>query len=206
MSLINGTSTSAFLYCPPTSAPLYTTVYETVLLAACETSSWQATYTVSEVCTGAQSDYVTPTIPPGFVVTTVNCNNEDVEITCPGAQPTGMGMPTVSIEGNGVTATIVATPPPAPPAAAPAMGGAAASPAAVMGGAAASAAPAMPTATLQTVVPAANQIGGSVGGSISNGSAPAQPTMPVMAGASSTKRSLLAGAGLAVLALPVFLL
>ncbi|KAI1498476.1 hypothetical protein F5X99DRAFT_393293 [Biscogniauxia marginata] len=119
MSLINGTSTSAFLYC--TSAPatqtFYTTVYETVLPAACETSQWMATYTITETCAGNPADYVTAVVPPGFVVTTVSCpacNPNEIEITCPGAQPTGMGMQTVAIGGNGVTATITASPTAAP--------------------------------------------------------------------------------------------
>ncbi|KAI1630643.1 hypothetical protein F4809DRAFT_256556 [Biscogniauxia mediterranea] len=115
MSLINGTSTSAFLYCtsPPATQTFYTTIYETVLPAACETSQWMATYTITETCAGNPADYVTAVVPPGFVVTTVSCpscNPNEIEITCPGAQPTGMGKPTVAIGGNGVTATITATP------------------------------------------------------------------------------------------------
>ncbi|KAI1092352.1 hypothetical protein F5B19DRAFT_213466 [Rostrohypoxylon terebratum] len=98
----------------PVKEPHYTTVYETVLPAACETSQWLATYTITETCAGKPTDYVTPTIPPGFVVTTVACHackpTTEIEITCPGAQPTGTWVPTVSITGNGVTATITAYP------------------------------------------------------------------------------------------------
>ncbi|KAI1139064.1 hypothetical protein F5Y05DRAFT_412928 [Hypoxylon sp. FL0543] len=98
----------------PVTQTHYTTVYETVLPAACETSSWLATYTVTETCTGNPADYVTPIIPPGFVVTKVACHackpTTEIEITCPGAQPTGAGYPTVSITGNGVTATVTAYP------------------------------------------------------------------------------------------------
>ncbi|KAI5923861.1 hypothetical protein F4810DRAFT_197706 [Camillea tinctor] len=127
MSLVNGTSTSAFLYCtaPPATQSFYTTIYETVLPAACETSSWMATYTITETCAGSPVDYVTAVVPPGFVVTTVSCpscNPNEIEITCPGAQPTGMGMQTVAIIGNGVTATITAAPAPATPVGAPGMG------------------------------------------------------------------------------------
>lgn len=104
---------------PTTLSPVtqthYTTVYETVMPAACETSSWMATYTVTETCTGKPADYVTPTMPPGFVVTTVSCPSckpTEIEITCPGAYPTGpeMPAPTYSIAGNGVTATVTVYP------------------------------------------------------------------------------------------------
>ncbi|KAI1214512.1 uncharacterized protein F4807DRAFT_354 [Annulohypoxylon truncatum] len=98
----------------PVKEPQYTTVYETILPAACETSQWLATYTITETCMGKPTDYVTPTMPPGFVVTTVACHackpTTEIEITCPGAQPTGTWVPTVSINGNGVTATITAYP------------------------------------------------------------------------------------------------
>ncbi|KAI1391265.1 uncharacterized protein F4822DRAFT_180044 [Hypoxylon trugodes] len=97
----------------PVTHSMYTTVYETVLPAACETSQWMATYTITETCSGKPADYVTPTIPPGFVVTTVACHAcepHEIEITCPGALPTGVGRPSFSITGNGVTATITAAP------------------------------------------------------------------------------------------------
>ncbi|KAL7625621.1 hypothetical protein AAE478_004841 [Parahypoxylon ruwenzoriense] len=115
MTFINGTSTAKFLSCtfPPATPTLYTTVYKTVLPAACETSQWLATYTVTETCAGNKADYVIPVIPPGFVVTTVACpacKPTKIEITCPGAQPTGTGLPTVTIQGNGVTAAITASP------------------------------------------------------------------------------------------------
>ncbi|KAI8959534.1 hypothetical protein F5Y11DRAFT_332647 [Daldinia sp. FL1419] len=129
MPYFNVTNTAKFLSCTSsalapvlhhvtktTPAPVvqtqYTTVYETVLPAACETGQWMATYTVTETCTGTPSEYTPKVIPPGFVVTTVSCPicqpATTVEITCPGVQPTGY--PTVGITGNGVTATITATP------------------------------------------------------------------------------------------------
>jgi hypothetical protein len=117
MSFINGTSTSAFLICTPTAAPVFTTVYETILEAACPTSQWMATYTITETCTGSPAEYTQPAIPAGFVVTTVTCDSckptSEIVITCPGAQPTGV-LPTVYIEGNGVTATVAPTPAGAP--------------------------------------------------------------------------------------------
>lgn len=116
MHFANNTAVSAFAaYYPTVTQSFYTTVYETVLLAACETGAWMATYTVTETCRGNKTNYVTPTMPPGFVVTTVSCHScrqHEIEITCPGAQPTGMGMPTVQIGGNGVTATITVSPTP----------------------------------------------------------------------------------------------
>ncbi|KAI1823145.1 hypothetical protein F4861DRAFT_343538 [Xylaria intraflava] len=116
MFFANETSAPSVLMYWPTAAA-YTTVYETVLPAACETSSWLATYTITETCAGNPANHVTPTIPPGFVVTTVTCGScakTEIEITCPGTHPTGIGMPTVHIEGNGVTATAIAWPHPAP--------------------------------------------------------------------------------------------
>ncbi|KAK6952187.1 hypothetical protein Daesc_006720 [Daldinia eschscholtzii] len=129
MPYLNATNTAKFLSCTSTAltpvltpvtrttlSPVtqthYTTVYETVMPAACETGQWMATYTVTETCTGKPSDYVPSVIPPGFVVTTVSCPvchpATAIEITCPGVQPTGY--PRVGITGNGVTATITATP------------------------------------------------------------------------------------------------
>ena len=122
MSFNNGTSTSLFLSCSATGAAAtathFTTVYETVLQAACPTGQWMATYTIEEVCEGPKSLWTPPAIPPGFVVTTVDCPvcpETAVEITCPGAQPTGDNIPPPSyiINGNGVTADITATPAPA---------------------------------------------------------------------------------------------
>lgn len=74
-----------------------------------------ATYTITETVTGKKEEYKTHDKPPGFVVTTVSCpacKPTEIEITCPGAQPTASGepKPTVHITGNGVTATITAYP------------------------------------------------------------------------------------------------
>jgi hypothetical protein len=203
MSLLNVTS-SAFLYCPPVTQTFFTTVYETQLLAACETGSSLVTYTVTETCPGNPADYVTPTIPPGFVVTTVSCGvcaEKEIEITCPGAQPTGMGMTTVQIGGNGITATIVASPAPVP-----GLGGSPAASAAPTGGASGG-------ATSGGAIPPVEEgdmgsTGGSTGGVASNGTnmTPAgTPGVAVTAGAVSLKRSLAVGAGLAFLACPFLL-
>ncbi|KAK8067146.1 hypothetical protein PG997_013893 [Apiospora hydei] len=135
MSFANGTSTSVFLSCttPPPAGGIatvtgtqtvFTTVYSTVLQAACPTSQWMATYTITETCTGNQAAYTPAAIPPGFVVTTVKCDackpTSDVVITCPGLQPTlpPGALPTVTVQGNGVTASVTAS-----PVGAPGMGG-----------------------------------------------------------------------------------
>ncbi|KAI1115782.1 hypothetical protein F5Y14DRAFT_103927 [Nemania sp. NC0429] len=191
------TSTSAFLYCPPVAQTLYTTVYETVLPAACETSQWMATYTVTQTCTGKKSDFVTPTMPPGFVVTTVSCAvcaESEIEITCPGAYPTGMGKQTVEIGGNGITATITASPTPAKSRMYPV---------------------ATPTKTVTVSVHGggSGSGSGSQGGMVNNGttsygttSYPPPPPVAVSGAAVSWKRSLVLGAGLTFVAGHFFLL
>ena len=161
MSFNNGTSTSLFVSCPATcaaaTATQFTTGYETVLQAECPTGQWMATYTIEEVCDGPQSLWTPPAIPPGFVVTTVDCPvcpEKSVEITCPGAQPTGEGIPPppYTINGNGVTADIVATPVPA----APAQGG-----------------PAPAATTLATAIAGGAPAGGAPAGGAPAGGAPA---------------------------------
>ncbi|ETS79907.1 hypothetical protein PFICI_07436 [Pestalotiopsis fici W106-1] len=115
-TIINGTATSAFWSCVPTTSTaiqtVWTTTYVTELVAACPTSMWTATYTIEETCTGNPANYLPPPIPAGFVVTTVTCDScgpsSEIVITCPGAQPTGVP-PTVVIQGNGVTADITPT-------------------------------------------------------------------------------------------------
>ncbi|KAH8157374.1 hypothetical protein CIB48_g10873 [Xylaria polymorpha] len=204
LPLANITSTSAFLYCPPVTQAQFTTVYETVLPAACETSWWMATYTVTETCVGDKTDYATPTIPPGFVVTTVSCqvcDESEVIITCPAAHPTGMGKPTVHVTGNGVTATIVPTPAPAP-----ANGGV-------------PAAPAAPTGFVVNWSGSGGGSGhdhdhdhghgsgaGSGSGGVSNNGTIGNPPITLTGAAASVRRSLMVGAGLAFLAGPFFLL
>ncbi|KAI1192060.1 hypothetical protein F5B17DRAFT_128504 [Nemania serpens] len=194
MQFANVTSTSAFLYCPPITQTLYTTVYETVLPAACETSQWMATYTVTETCAGHKSDYVTPTIPPGFVVTTVSCAvcaESEIEITCPGAYPTGMGKQTVEIGGNGVTATITASPTPAK-----------------------SRTHALTTPTKVVTQPVNGGMGGGIGsgsgsgnpGSMANNGTMSHPPVAVSGAAVTWKRSLVLGAGLTFVAGHFFLL
>lgn len=119
MHFANGTATSVFLYCsstlaPPVAMPTYTTTYQTVLPAACETSSWLATYTITETCTGNPAAHPTAAAgpPPGFVVTTVKCPvcaEPEMTVTCPGVQPSGV-MPTVTVVAtNGITATETVT-------------------------------------------------------------------------------------------------
>ncbi|KAI1165267.1 hypothetical protein F5B18DRAFT_209092 [Nemania serpens] len=189
MHFANVTSTSAFLYCPPVTQTLYTTVYETVLPAACETSQWLATYTVTETCSGKKSDYVTPTMPPGFVVTTVSCAvcaESEIEITCPGAYLTGMGKQTVEIGGNGVTATVTASPTPAK-----------------------SRFHAVATPTKGATPPANEGMGsgsGSGGKGGANNDTTSRPPVAVSGAAVTWKRSLVLGAGLTFVAGHFFLL
>lgn len=114
------TSTSTFNYCTPTASTatsvITSTVYTTVLPAACETGTWDATYTITDYCygkcQGAGGGY--GYLPPGFGVTTVHCPvcpTKDIVITCPTtgvAYPTGGqngGLPPPVITGNGITAT-----------------------------------------------------------------------------------------------------
>lgn len=81
---------------------VYTSIWETTLLAANAESTWEATYTIHEVRTGNPDDYVRPVLPSCFVETTVHCDlcqDQDILITAPVAQPTG-----VEVEGNGVIA------------------------------------------------------------------------------------------------------
>ncbi|KXJ92619.1 hypothetical protein Micbo1qcDRAFT_49876 [Microdochium bolleyi] len=111
------TATSTFLYCTPTAAATVTsTVYTTVLPAACETGIWDATYVITDYCLGSCHGYQYPKLPPGFGVTTVHCPvcpTPDVVITCPtspAGKPTGP-LPYPVVTGNGVTITgAVATP------------------------------------------------------------------------------------------------
>ncbi|KAI0197372.1 hypothetical protein EV127DRAFT_9215 [Xylaria flabelliformis] len=214
MSLANVTSTSAFLYCPPVTQTQWTTVYETVLPAACETSQWIATYTITETCVGDKTLYVTPTMPPGFVVTTVSCHacqEPEVVITCPGAQPTGMGKPTVQIGGNGVTATIIASPAPAP------ANGIPAAPAAPTGGFVVISGPSCHSGHCSGNGSDSGSSSGTGSGSgsscssghcsvngVSNNGTVGIP--PITGAAASMKRSLIVGTGLAFLAGPFFLL
>ncbi|KAI2643485.1 hypothetical protein GGS21DRAFT_18454 [Xylaria nigripes] len=176
---------------------VYTTVYETVLPAACETSSWMATYRVTETCYGNPGNYVTPTIPPGFVVTTVSCNvcaQTEMEITCPGAQPTGMGKPTVHIEGNGVTATMTAMPSSAPPRGG--MPGATAAP--THGGI-------TPGNPGQPANNGMDSCHGNCNSNNNNNNSMVSPPKPYTGEAMTLKGSLVAGAGLAFLIGPLLL-
>ncbi|KAM7208744.1 hypothetical protein V8F20_000907 [Naviculisporaceae sp. PSN 640] len=120
--------TSAFLSCDsplPTTLPqtpediaaiqsglalgsLFTTTYEVVLPAACPTSAWTATYTISQVCSGEPSAWTIPSVLPNFDVTTVICDvceEATQTITCPNA----LGTEPAVINGNGVTMTAVPT-------------------------------------------------------------------------------------------------
>ncbi len=83
----------------------YTTTYTFVALAACPTSTWPATYTIEEVCTGNPATFTPPAIPHNFVETTVVCNvcaTPTMTITCPVASASQTG--DMIINGNGVTA------------------------------------------------------------------------------------------------------
>lgn len=88
------------------------TSYIIVFPAADRTRSWMATYTVSASCPDECSrhhNHGSPNfIPPNFVVTTVACDVCAVRqqvITCPNA----LGVAPVTIEGDGITATVVVT-------------------------------------------------------------------------------------------------
>ncbi|KAI8302469.1 Collagen alpha-1(XXI) chain, partial [Colletotrichum sp. SAR11_59] len=102
-------TSSAFVTCDPIPATVtvtsnvYTTVYTTTALAANPTTSWTATYTITEVCSGYPWEYKTHDIPPCFVPTTVYCEpcaQKTIPIICPAPSMTGG----VVINGNGVTA------------------------------------------------------------------------------------------------------
>lgn len=90
----------------PTPTPIFTTEYCFTAQAADTASTWLATYTIQETCTGDQATWTQPSIPPDFTTSVITCSacaTPTLTITCPvdsGAQ-TGL----VSIWGNGVTAT-----------------------------------------------------------------------------------------------------
>lgn len=87
---------------------LFTTTYEVVLPAACPTSAWTATYTISQVCSGDPSTWAIPSVLPNFDVTTVVCDvceEATQTITCPNA----LGTEPAVINGNGVTMTAAPT-------------------------------------------------------------------------------------------------
>ncbi|RYP32176.1 hypothetical protein DL767_005332 [Monosporascus sp. MG133] len=237
MSVSYSLTSSLFLSCVP--APMtetvtgttteFTTVYETVLQAACSTGQWWPTYTITETCTGNPAVWTPNTIPPGFVVSTVKCpvcEPTDVVITCPGAQPTGI-VPSYVIEGsNGVTAVeITATPAPPAPAPAPPMGGPTTMATAVanpptegMGGMGGDGG--APAASGMAEMPGMPGSAGThgMGGEAPQGAPPVNanvpgngtmmpaPTMPITAGAPSLKRSLVVFSSLAVVAGQFFLL
>ncbi|GKT40727.1 uncharacterized protein ColSpa_00908 [Colletotrichum spaethianum] len=97
-------TTSAFVTCDPAATQtVYTTVYTTTAIAANPTTSWMATYTITEVCTGWPWEYKTRAIPPCFAETTIYCEpcaQKTIPIICPIPTPTA----NVVINGNGVTA------------------------------------------------------------------------------------------------------
>ncbi|KAH9241502.1 hypothetical protein K456DRAFT_626062 [Colletotrichum gloeosporioides 23] len=91
-------TSSAFVTCDPIPATVtvtsnvYTTVYTTTALAANPTTSWTATYTITEVCSGYPWEYKTHDIPPCFVPTTVYCEpcaQKTIPIICPAPSMTG---------------------------------------------------------------------------------------------------------------------
>lgn len=104
--------TAEFLECTPyTSVPtstVFVTEYCVTLPAACPTSEWIATYTITTTCTGDKSQWTAPAVPPEFEVTTVVCDvcaHKTQTITCPNAEATN-----VVVAGNGVTVTVAPTP------------------------------------------------------------------------------------------------
>ena len=119
----NGTglyTSSTFYYCtsptaptgpPPTATTVYTTTWETVLVTACPTTCFSTTYTITETCTGDSATYATPTVPPGFVISTVTCPvcpTPTMVITCPGPLMTNMATATTS--ANVMANTLAAGP------------------------------------------------------------------------------------------------
>ncbi|KAM7196441.1 hypothetical protein V8F33_006158 [Rhypophila sp. PSN 637] len=89
---------------PRPRRPLHNTTYTVTIPAACPTSAWEATYTISQVCSGDQSAWTIPSVLPNFGVTTVVCDvcEEATQIiTCPNA----LGTEPAVINGNGVTMT-----------------------------------------------------------------------------------------------------
>jgi len=102
-------------YCPvcdeaKSTGGVYTTVYETSLLAVCPTGLTSSVYTVTNVCTGT-TPIDTATVAPGFTTTTVGCNcaaSSVVTITTPIATGpvtyTTAGAPVTYVSG-GVTLT-----------------------------------------------------------------------------------------------------
>jgi hypothetical protein len=185
MAFIGGTSTSAFLACSPTAATttVFTTSYVTELAAACPTSSWTATYTCEEVCTGNPAEWTQPAFPNGFVVSTVECDEcspTEIVITCPGAQNTQAGQyASVSVWGNGVTAVATAS--------------AVVAPAVATAYAAATAAAAASAAAAATA--GSSGASSSADSSASSGSTGSTSSV-VTAGAPSMKRSLAVLSGL----------
>jgi hypothetical protein len=104
--------TAEFLECTPyTSVPtstVFVTSYCVTLPAACPTSEWLATYTITTTCTGDQAAWTAPAVPPEFQTTTVVCDvcaQKTQVITCPNAAATD-----VAVGGNGVTVTVAPTP------------------------------------------------------------------------------------------------
>ncbi|CAN8095598.1 unnamed protein product [Discula destructiva] len=72
------------------SAPIstFTTEYCFTAQAADATSTWFATYTITETCTGSRATWTRPSIPPAFTTTVVTCAGcgempTTLTITCP---------------------------------------------------------------------------------------------------------------------------
>ncbi|KAB5563190.1 hypothetical protein GE09DRAFT_1219760 [Coniochaeta sp. 2T2.1] len=125
--------TAEFLECTPyasvgpattvlATSTVFLTSYTVTLPAACPTSEWEATYTITTTCTGDRAHWTAPAVPPEFAVTTVVCDvcaHKTQTITCPNA-----GATNVEVGGNGVTVTVAPTPAPTAAPAAPANTGA----------------------------------------------------------------------------------
>lgn len=174
-------TSSALLYCEPTAPPpaatatvteTFTKVWQYTAWAACPTSEWPATYTITEVCTGNPKSWTQPAIPPNFIRTVVTCGvceQKTQTITCPVEKAAQTG--DVNIYGNGVTAKPASVP--AQPTGAPGSGaapGPGAKPVPGPGGAPGSGAPA-------PAPPAGPGSGPNTGGG-AGGGAPAAAPVP----------------------------
>lgn len=207
MALIDGTSTSSFLYCTPTpvTTTVVSTVYETVLPCAGPTGMWDATYTITDWCAGSCHGYTAPVVPPGFVVTTVHCPvcpTPEVEITCPGLPPTGTyPIPPPVVTGNGITATVTVYPSAPPKCAGPECPGASATTKCAGAGCPMVTAPAVPSSCGGGAAPCVTFATKPAG---NNGTYPGGPI--VVGGAPSVSRSLGLISGLAMIAGYVYLL
>jgi len=122
-SVLPGTHTitdyTVSTYCPlcdhaKENGDVYTTVYETTLVAVCPTGLSSAVYTVTNTCTGSTA-IDTASCPPGFTTTAVACTacpgSGTVTITAPIVGPTKAATATYAASNSAVagSATAAAT-------------------------------------------------------------------------------------------------